>query len=596
MAVYKKTLLWTLGSLLFIACILFAAWRFFKKDLANPKSKIAKPLLTNQIKNFINKASDGLYQVKYGRFDLNIDSGKGLITNLNLKADTAVYRRLLQQRKAPNNVLSLHIDTIKLDHFGFIKTDSGRRFAIAGITIKNSVMTISNKRLSYNDSAKTSNGLVKHLLKDVLNLTSVKRMNLHNMTLVYINRNELHLKRTVLKRLNLSLSDIDIAKLGEREDTAKRTGSAIIKAGQCIVSTPDSLYRLIISDMRLFPEKRSAYMAKFVLQPRLNKVAFYRKSGFNRDRFHFIYKRLAIKNIDIPRLLNRQQLHIGSMTAGSSWHEIYNNYHWPNRLRPVRQYVYPHERLQLLAFDIRIDTIKTHNGYLQYAIAAKKSKQTAKLFLTNIESTVYNLTNNTLQKKRNPYLLCYSDSRMMGTAHTRTKYKFNLESKSGAFSASIHMGRMDAKAINPLAAPLGLIAVRSGTIDQMNMYLKADEQTAKGNIDLYYHDLKINLLKRDDQADSLKKRGFLSFVTNAVMPNDNPKKNGKFRKGPINVIHDRRTSFFGLLWKCSQDGMSSAMMGIDQQKDKPDENVVIKVIKKVFKPLQRKKQLKKDLH
>lgn len=38
------------------------------------------------------------------------------------------------------------------------------------------------------------------------------------------------------------------------------------------------------------------------------------------------------------------------------------------------------------------------------------------------------------------------------------------------------------------------------------------------------------------------------------------------------------------------------MMGIDQHKDKPDENVVIKVINKVFKPLQRKKQLKKDTH
>jgi len=42
--------------------------------------------------------------------------------------------------------------------------------------------------------------------------------------------------------------------------------------------------------------------------------------------------------------------------------------------------------------------------------------------------------------------------------------------------------------------------------------------------------------------------------------------------------------------------MSSAVMGIDQHKSKPDENIAIKVIKKVFKPLQRKKQLKKDMH
>lgn len=577
---------------MFIGCLLFAGWHLFKKDLANPKSKIVKPLLTDKIKKLINKTSDGLYQLNYNRFDINIDSGKGLITNLNLFADTTVLHRLLINKKAPNNVLSVHIDTLIISHFGFTKTDSGRRFTIEGLTMKNSLITLSNKRQPYNDSSKNKTGLIKDLMKDLLNMTSVKRMTMNNMTFVYINKNESHIKRTVLKRWNVSVSDFGIADLGTRDDT-KRAHRALIKARQCTISTPDSLYRLVFSDMILLPEERSAYMSRFVLQPRLNKIAFYQRSGFNRDRFHFIYNRLFMKGIDIERLLTRQQLNIGSMTAGNSWSEVYNNYHWPKRLRPVRKYIYPHERLQLLAFDITIDTIKMHHGYFKYAIAARKSKKTAELFMTNIESTFYNVTNNTFTKQKKPYLTCYSNSRMMGVADTRVKYKFDLASKKGAFTSSVSMGRMDAKAINPLAEPLGLMGVKSGTIDKMNMDLYADEQTAKGNIDLYYHDLKVNLLKHDDQGDTLKKRGFLSFVTNAIMPNDNPKKNGKFRKGPINVIHDQRTSFFGLLWKCTQDGMSSAMMGIDQHKDKPDENVVIKVIKKVFKPLQKKKQRKK---
>jgi hypothetical protein len=303
-----------------------------------------------------------------------------------------------------------------------------------------------------------------------------------------------------------------------------------------------------------------------------------------------------MKNIDIERLLKRQQIHIGTMAVGSSWSEVFNNYHWPRRVRPIRRYVYPHEQLQLLAYDITIDTIKMHDGFFRYTIAARQSERTATLFMTNIESSFYHVTNNTLEKRKDPYIVCNSYSRMMGVADMRVRYIFNLASKNGAFSAFIRMGLMDAEAINPLAAPLGLITVKSGTIDKMNTSIYANEQTAKGNIDFYYHNLKINLLKRDDREDSLKKRGFLSFLTNAVMPDDNPKKNGKFRKGPINVIHDQRMSFFGLLWKCTQDGMSSAMIGIDQHKDKPDKNVAIKVIKKVIKPLQKKKQLKKDLN
>ena len=82
-------------------------------------------------------------------------------------------------------------------------------------------------------------------------------------------------------------------------------------------------------------------------------------------------------------------------------------------------------------------------------------------------------------------------------------------------------------------------------------------------------------------------------MTNVVMPNDNLKDNGDFRKGPIFVSREPRLSFFGLLWKCTQTGMSSAMMGIDQHKERPDENGVIKVIQQVFKP-SKEKQLQKD--
>jgi len=35
-----------------------AGWYFFKKDLANPHSKIAKPLLTSTLKKMMSDASD----------------------------------------------------------------------------------------------------------------------------------------------------------------------------------------------------------------------------------------------------------------------------------------------------------------------------------------------------------------------------------------------------------------------------------------------------------------------------------------------------------------------------------------------------------
>lgn len=594
MAASAKKWWWFFGGLVFLAALLIGGWYLFKKDLAKPNSKIAKPLLTDQLKKLINKGSNGLYQLKYDRFDVNIDSGEGLITNVKIIADTAVYHRLLSQNNAPNNVLSLQIDSLILNDFGFIKTDSGRRFTIKAITVKSPSIVLTNKRQGYNDTVKRGSGMLKDLMKDMLNMTSVKQMTVNNMTFVYINKNEEKIKQTVLKRWNLSVKDLNLASLNNPNDSTNSKKPGTISVKRFTISTPDSLYRLVSSNIRLYTQQGSMYISKFVLQPRLGKKAFYRKSGFNRDRLHFIYNNISIKNIDMERILRRQQLHIGAMVVGNSWTEVYNNYHWPKRVRPVRKNVYPQQRLQLLAFDVTIDTIKMHNGYFRYAIAARKSEQTAAMFMTDIESRIYHVTNNTLEKRKNPYLVCSSTNFTMGAAKTSARYIFNLRSKSGAFSAYTHMGRVNAKAFNPLAAPLGMMQVKSGTINRMDMTLHATTAGAKGNIDLYFKDLKINLLKRDEEADTLKKRGFLSFVTNAVMPNDNPKGNGKFKKGPINVTRDPRMSFFGLIWKSTQDGMSSAVMGIEQKKEKPDENAVIQVIENVLKPMKNQKQLKKD--
>src|ERR1700712_3965430 len=107
---------------------LFVGWHFFKKDLANPKSKIVKPLITNQLKKMLNEASDSLYHLTYSKFDLDIDAGKGLITNLKLVPNGAVLKRLVAMHKAPNDVFTVTMDSLVIKNFGFVKTKNGRKF------------------------------------------------------------------------------------------------------------------------------------------------------------------------------------------------------------------------------------------------------------------------------------------------------------------------------------------------------------------------------------------------------------------------------------------------------------------------------------
>jgi hypothetical protein len=578
---------WTGGIL---ACLLaggYFGWHYFKKDMASPHSKIAKPLLTDRLKKMITEASDSLYHIEYDRFDLNIDSGRALMTNFRLIPDTAVYHRLVKAHKAPNMVWHIRTDKLIINNFGFKKMPEGRRFTIESMVMRHPVIRAVNRRLSFNDTAQTAHQPSK-LLKiagDLMQMTSVRKLAITDLLFTYVNQNEGREKSTTFKHWNVKINNFsfDHAAAG-KADTNSNNKALYIKAGLFRISTPDSLYHVNFENMLFSPEQKLLSIAHFSLVPRLSRAAFYKAVKFDKDRIQMVYDQVVMRNIDIKRILRRQQFHIGSTTIGRSWIEIYNNYNWPKGKRPLRPDAYPHQKLQKLAFDITIDTMRMHNGYFQYVIAARKSEETSKLFMTRMDGLFTNITNNAAVKRRNPFAVTRTKALMMGAGNLLTIYKFNLNSANGAFSNTTTMGAMDGRALNPLAKPLALIEVKSANINKMYMHIDANRYTAKGHLDLYYTNMKINLLKRDDQTDTLKRRGFLSFMTNTFMPNDNPKKNGKFRKGPVNVVRDQHESFFGLLWKCSLDGMTSATMGFDQKKEKPDGNIVMKLMRKIIKP------------
>ncbi len=147
----RRTLIWVAGSVIVLVVLVYAGWQYFKKDLAKSNSKIAKPLLTDQIKKMVIDASDSLYRLQYDRFEVDIDKGKGLLTGVMIIPDSNVQKRLLKAGKLPNNIIHLRIDSLRLHQFGFKKTPAGRRFNIQSVTLYHPVARVINKRRSWND-------------------------------------------------------------------------------------------------------------------------------------------------------------------------------------------------------------------------------------------------------------------------------------------------------------------------------------------------------------------------------------------------------------------------------------------------------------
>ena len=113
--------------------------------------------------------------------------------------------------------------------------------------------------------------------------------------------------------------------------------------------------------------------------------------------------------------------------------------------------------------------------------------------------------------------------------------------------------------------------------------MSVDEYCADGNVDLFYKGLKVNMLKHKTNDTVIRKLAFKTIAANLILPNDNPTKQGHFRKGPINTRRDPKESFFGFMWRSMLDGLTTAIIGFDQHKDEPH-NIVTSITKSLAGP------------
>lgn len=563
-----KSLLWLGIAVLVIAgavVALITGWKFVKKDLAKqPQQKsVLKPLLKDELKQIMIATSDSLYQIQYSDFVLNIDSGKGHIKDMRLVGDSNVYRRLQAKHKAPGIIMNMHADGMVIDHFEFVKTNDGRQLVVNNIIMQNPSMRIDYYPQPYEDTTQaSSSSLLASAMKKLMQLSVVKKMKMNNLNLEMVYHSKTSIKKTTLRNIDIVMEGLDI-KTTTANDSAKHKNTLITIAAYHL-TTADKLYTVHTRNIQINPEQGSAFIEKTVVEPAYSKAKFFKQVSKANDRYYFVYNNMQLQGIDMNKLLHRQQIKIHKMIAGSSYTDVYTDYELSRRKPPVRKHGFPHELLQQLAIDITIDTMIMHNGEFKYEIKARKSDSTAIFTMNNIESTIINLTNNPIAKSKNHFATVISSGNIMNVAKMTSVYKFNLTDKNGAFSMRSELAPMDGTVLNPLTKPLAMVEIQSLDIQKMITTLNANESAATGNIDFYYKDMKMALLKKKDE--DFKKQNFLSWVSNIAMPDDNPKKNGKFKKGPISIKRDSTDSFFKYLWRASFDGMTAHMMGIEKER------------------------------
>ncbi|MDB5140636.1 MAG: hypothetical protein JWR12_2552 [Mucilaginibacter sp.] len=537
-----------------------------------------KPILQQRLKELVVQSSDSLYHIEYSDFDLNITSGNATLSDFRLVPDTNVYNKLVALKKAPDNLFILSVKKLSIQNVGARKAYQEKILNIDNISIEKPSLTIINKRYAFNDTVKVGKPKSPYqIIKSIFKQVRIDSISLKDISLNYINKSKPVTKSTALKHLDINISDIVIDSLsGKDPNRFYYTKGVDVTVHDYHIATPDSLYEADLKKIYFSTSQRKIVLDKVTFLPRYNRTDFYKKTGVAGDIYTLKFKQIAINDIDLQSFLRDQVLYAGTMDIIKPDVQIYSNNAYKGK-KASKVGKDPQQALQNVALDMRLKRLNIKNATINYSETDATSGATGEILFTHTNGYILNVTNDDDQKKTNPYMRAYINTRFMDAGSLQVNFKFNLRAKDGAFNYSGELGKFDGKILDKLVKPLALVHVQSADIEKLTFNVNASNYSGKGKLEFYYKNLNIQLLKKVEGKPGLQKQGLVSMLANKlIIANNNPDNKGNFRPGPIDLKRDPTISFFSFLYKGLLDGLKPSV-GFDKKTETKVDNAIVKV-------------------
>jgi hypothetical protein len=335
-------------------------------------------------------------------------------------------------------------------------------------------------------------------------------------------------------------------------------------AGESTLKEPaffasDGFYAVQARQLNLSKSRHSSFISldSPELIPGHKKYQFARKKGYQSDRFQLKIDNITFRAVDFNDLFKNQRFYSRLLTIKNPQLEVFRDKNIPKKTnRPPRKF--PQQLLRELEFKLRIDHIRISNGHIDFIEHAKDEKRAGKVFVNEIQANLENVTNYPGLPEEKPSMGLIASAKIMGKGSLKANFIIPINDKENAFNFSGSLARMDMRVFNSILVSNSHIRIRSGIIDKADVSARCDNRLAKGEIKLFYRNLKISLLKVKE-GGKYKRRGFKSLMANIIIRQNNPKPGKPLKVGQILFIREQPISIFAYIWKSILSGFKSSV-------------------------------------
>lgn len=528
----------------------------------------SRPILTGRIKTLLYKSTDSLYKISFTKISTNILTGNATLQNVKITPDTVRFKELIALKRAPNNLYTVTLKKLVVKHFHPFILYRDQKLQIDEVVFDKPEVEMMNKQFSFNEDRpprpiKSPYEFISKNLKEF----SIKVIRFRDISFKYVNKNIVKSNAFLIDDLNITLTDLLVDSTSSDDPSRFYLLKDIqINLRDYEYPTPDKMYKIKLNQLDFKATTGKMKIKRFELEPLYDEMKFGKVAGYSRDRFHIQMRDILLNGIDLPLYISRQELWAKEMAISNGFVSVFNDQSLPKKSKENKVGKFPHELLQQLKSKILVQKIQLKAVNINYAAYDPESRQRGKISFQHTSGIILNATNVDKIKATNPIMEAKLTTYLMGQGKLDVDFKFNLTSRTGAFSYVGTLHNTNARIINQITKPLGLVQINRGSIEKLLFNFNANNHGAKGKVDFYYYDLSVALMRNDEERGLLVKRGLISFLANALIINsENPGLDGKFISSKVDYVRPDSSSFFNMIWKSLFTGIKHSI-GITEEK------------------------------
>jgi hypothetical protein len=505
--------------------------------------------LRKELPDLVFLKSDSVYQISYGDVYIDEVGGEVIIEKLLLKPDS-IHRS--DKSSLPGSLLEVYIPRL---HLSGVQTDRAvlnEQLIARKLQLTEPIVTLyrNGKNDKGDETKKDDTDNSQRIYKAILrNLMRIK------IDSILIDSARYHMvgwksgdTTLTCAPVTVSLFDLDISDSTANDSSrvlfAKRAQLTVDKLK---IFNDAGLYNFRFSSLDLDSEHKTLTAKKLEVDPIHSEAVFARLKGEQADRFDVKFSGAHFTNIDVTQVLNGN-LVADALTVKEGIIKIFRDKNYPNKnISKIGRF--PHQLLMRAGTDISLRKVDIQSGLIEYKEKSDLTGMAGKILFDKSTISIANLSNRPEDLRANPTCLINMKAKFLGVVPANVNLRLYTGSKNGRFAASGNLGATDATVLNQIVNPLGLANIESGQLNGCQFHIDGNDYGGNGTVKLLYNNLKVKLLKQDEDNGELKSKKLASLLANAAIKDENPKKNKPPRIAQVNYKRNPYKGFFNLVWK-----------------------------------------------